>query len=96
MAEKKQSIGGLWIKQGKSGQFLSGYIEVDGENVNLIAFINGYKKEAKHPDYQVYLSEPREGYNSPQQDEQRQEEVNNMGATEVAPAEDINPEDIPF
>jgi len=99
MSEKKPSIGGLWIKQGKSGQYLSGYVEVGGEKLNIIAFINGYKKEAKHPDYQVYKSEPREDSTptyKPEQDDQRQAEVNNLGATQVEVEENINPEDIPF
>ena len=57
--EKKKSIGAFWKKVSKSlVEYYSGNIEVDGKKINLVMFVNGSKKEEKHPDMQVYLSEP--------------------------------------
>lgn len=73
---KQQSIGALWIKQGSKGQYLSGYVEVDGQKIPLVCFTNGYKKEAKHPDYQMYKSEQKERTEEPRDN---QAELNNLG-----------------
>lgn len=51
---KQNSIGALWVKRSNKGEYLSGYIEVDGQKIPIVCFINGYKKEAKHPDYEIY------------------------------------------
>jgi len=59
MSEKKQSIGALWSKQGRNGDYLSGNVEINGVKHNIICFINGFKELPKHPDYQIYKSEPR-------------------------------------
>ena len=60
MADQKD-IGALWAKTSKKGtSFLSGYINIDGRKVEVVCFFNQHKKESKHPDYKVYLSEPRE------------------------------------
>ena len=52
-------IGALWIKSGNNGKFMSGTLSLDDENPNMIVkvlvFKNGYKEEAKHPDYVVYV-----------------------------------------
>ena len=55
MAEKKQSIGALWIKQVNGKQLLSGSVEIDGKTVKISCWANDYKKEDKHPDYKIYL-----------------------------------------
>lgn len=58
---KEKDIGALWVRKGKNGQeFIGGYIEVSGQKLEIICFTNKYKKEAKHPDYKVYLSVRRE------------------------------------
>ena len=55
MAEKKQSIGALWIKQVNGKQLLSGSVEIEGKTVKISCWANDYKKEDKHPDYKIYL-----------------------------------------
>lgn len=59
--QKKQSIGAFYKRtsQNTGGEFFSGFIEMNGEKVEFIAFPNSYKTEAKHPDYKIFLSEPR-------------------------------------
>ena len=78
MAKKKQSetkqqrgklkkIGALWIKTGNSGKFMSGTLSLDetdpNQTVKVLVFKNGYKEEAKHPDYVVYIpsDQPTDG-----------------------------------
>lgn len=56
---KGKDIGALWVKRSPKGEYLSGYIEIDGKKHSIVCFLNGYKKEQKHPDYKVYPSEPR-------------------------------------
>lgn len=59
--EKEKSIGALWEKsKADGGIWLSGSIEIDGKKTQIVAFQNSYKKEAKHPDYKIYVSKPRE------------------------------------
>lgn len=60
MSEKEKSIGALWQKQGERGVYMTGVIEVDGKQVKLVVFPNSYKKEQKHPDWRIFLSQPRE------------------------------------
>ena len=61
MEEKQKSIGGLWLKTGKSGsKFMSGNIEIDGKKHSFVVFKNQYKREDKHPDYQIYQGRDNE------------------------------------
>jgi hypothetical protein len=48
-------IGALWLGVSQAGvKYMSGMI---GDQ-RVVVFKNGYKEEAKHPDYIVYLSKP--------------------------------------
>lgn len=53
---KEDNIGALWIKE--RGR-MSGYVEIDGKRTNIVCFTNGYKKEDKHPDYNILISRPK-------------------------------------
>jgi len=58
---ESKSIGALWKRTSKGGfGYLAGNIQVDGKTIKLVVFENSAKKEAKHPDYKMFLSEPRE------------------------------------
>ena len=61
---KKQSIGGVWVKESKAGErFISMQIDINGQKVNLVGFKNKYKEEGgKQPDYKLYVSEPKPQY----------------------------------
>lgn len=54
---ENKSIGALWTHESKDGnKYLSGVVEVDGKKVDIVVFKNKYKKESKHPDFQIFLS----------------------------------------
>jgi hypothetical protein len=59
-SNRKESIGALWIRNGSSGEFLSGKITINGKETEIIAFVNTYKQEGeKTPDWRIFISEPR-------------------------------------
>lgn len=58
MSEK--SIGALWSKSSPKGQYMTGNIEINGEKVAIVCFLNINKKEAKHPDWNILKSVPKE------------------------------------
>ena len=52
---KNESIGALWINEGKNIKYLAGEITLDNEVTKIVVFKNSYKTEEKHPDYRIYL-----------------------------------------
>lgn len=52
-------LGCLWEKIGKKGTYFTGVIKIDGVETKLVVFKNDRKESDKHPDYQIYLSEPK-------------------------------------
>lgn len=57
---REDSIGALWIKEGRNGKYMSGVVEIDGVKANVVVFKNNYKTEDRHPDYRILKSKPRE------------------------------------
>ena len=56
---KSKSIGGLYVKtSAKGNEFLSGFIEVEGKRINIVAFHNAEKKSENTPDYSILVSNP--------------------------------------
>ncbi|MDB4314594.1 DUF736 domain-containing protein [bacterium] len=54
----KLEIGALWKRQSKANNpYYSGKLEVDGKKYEVVCFPNTNKKEDKHPDVRIYLSE---------------------------------------
>ena len=54
-----ESIGGLWIKQGKNGKpYMSGKIKIGGNEYPLVIFGNDKGDNPSRPDYKVYMSKP--------------------------------------
>ena len=101
MAEKEKDIGALWIKNGNAGQYMTGSIEVAGQKVSIVCFINKHKKEAKHPDWRIFVSQPSER-SSERQDRafdrafDAGQEPKPQSTGIVYPGDEINPDDIPF
>lgn len=53
------SIGALWTKQGKSGAFYSGYIEIEGKRIEIVAFNNNNATNPKAPSIRILKGQPR-------------------------------------
>ena len=61
MAEKEKSIGALWAKEGKAGEYMTGQIDLeDGSKLRIVVFKNTFKKAENQPDYKIYKSRPRD------------------------------------
>lgn len=48
-------LGGLWLKEGKNGKFMSGKLG----SANIMIFPNKNKKTDKHPDYEIVVASPK-------------------------------------
>jgi len=51
------SIGALWKRLGKNGEYLSGNVVVDGKKIEIVVFLNDKGENEKRPDYRIYLSD---------------------------------------
>lgn len=99
MAEKEKDIGALWVKNGNNGQYMTGTIEIAGQKVSIVCFLNTNKKESKHPDWRIYVSRPSERSSERQDRAFDRAFDQSMAAPEPTinyPTEDIDPDDIPF
>ncbi len=57
--KKEKDLGALWIRQNSKvtgGKMMTGYVEIDGKKTKIVCFVNGYKKEDKHPDWVIRKS----------------------------------------
>ena len=55
---QERELGGLWLKEGKSGPFLSG--QINGQEV-VVYKNKDYEDGGNRPYYRVYKSKPLEG-----------------------------------
>jgi len=55
---KKRELGALWKKEGKSQNYFSGRVKINGANVNIVGFANKSKdSNPNSPDVILYTSE---------------------------------------
>jgi hypothetical protein len=80
----KKDLGALWIKRGGKGEYMTGTIEIGGEKLNIVCFLNDNKKEQKHPDWRILRSVPKE------------QRINPLPMRDDEVLEELNPEDVPF
>jgi hypothetical protein len=60
--DRESEVGALWSRSGRSGEFLSGKITVDGQEIEVVVFPNTHKKPGERsPDWRMYKSESRDG-----------------------------------
>lgn len=60
MPSRETKLGALWEKKNSmGGSFFSGVLNVNGEAIKIVVFKNGYKKEERQPDYEIFASEPK-------------------------------------
>jgi len=64
------NIGALWLKNGKNGQFLTGKIKINDEDLKIVIFKNTYKTKETQPDYSILKARDTQ-----QQEEQLQEDI---------------------
>lgn len=55
-----RELGALWIKNGSKGTYMTGNIKIGDTVTEIVCFTNQNKKEAKHPDWRILLSVPKE------------------------------------
>ncbi len=51
---QKQQNGAVWKKKGPKGTYLSGYVEINGQQHRVTMFPNNYKKHQNQPDFLIY------------------------------------------
>ena len=47
------NIWALWLKNGKNGQFLTGKIKINEDEIKIVIFKNNYKNKDNQPDYTI-------------------------------------------
>ena len=59
MSNDLTKVGAFWLRDSKSGaKFMSGKIEQAlPEGTDLLVFKNGFKKEDRHPDYEIFIKQ---------------------------------------
>ena len=57
MSEGLKNVGGLWLKEGAKGKFMSGEIELGGVKQHILIFRNDKDGVEKRPDYRIYISQ---------------------------------------
>ena len=57
--KKQDELGALWVKHSDTGEYMTGSVTIDGKTTPIVCFTNRHKKEAKHPDWRILLSQPR-------------------------------------
>ena len=59
MSSDLTKVGAFWLHDAKNGtKFMSGKIEQAlPEGTDLLVFKNGYKKEDRHPDYEIFIKQ---------------------------------------
>lgn len=94
--QKEKSIGALWIKEGRQGQFLSGVLEnADGVKVSIVAFPNSFKTEQRHPDYKIFRARDQ-GASSQESNPQSAAVSDNTPPPHTDADEPIQVNDVPF
>jgi uncharacterized protein (DUF736 family) len=98
MENKKKDIGGIWIKSGQYGDYLSIQVEINGVKHNFSAFPNKYKELGdKKPDYRI--PEPKakdDGQSSYQSKIALVKEYQAKKPATQKPLADNESEDVPF
>lgn len=59
---ENRKFGALWKKINKEGnEFFSGEMIINGKKISIVVFSRGNKKNEKEPDYDILISQDREG-----------------------------------
>jgi uncharacterized protein (DUF736 family) len=55
----QRELGALWKRESPNQKYLTGRIQVDGKEVNVVVFMNKHKSKDNQPDFRVYRSKDR-------------------------------------
>jgi uncharacterized protein (DUF736 family) len=58
---REDEIGALWIKNSSRGEFMTGKLTINGQEINVVAFPNDNKNNERAPDWRVLRAKPRDG-----------------------------------
>ena len=72
---ENKNMGALWVKSSTKGQYMTGSVEINGEKISIVCFVNSNKKEAKHPDWHILKSVPKEDRQTENSLPQREDEI---------------------
>lgn len=89
---KGKDIGALWVRRSNKGEYMTGYVMVGEQKIPIVCFLNGYKKEEKHPDWRILPSEPKEARVRTDAEDRGYDRQ----ADAAQPEDEINTDDIPF
>ena len=51
---RTKSIGALWLRENKNGQYFFGKVIIDGQEIKVVALFNKNKKNDTHPTLEIY------------------------------------------
>jgi len=69
-------IGSLWVKTSKGGtRYMSGIINVGGQEIRVVVFRNKQKRSDKSPDMSVFISKPAQPQGQPRQQAHQQNDI---------------------
>ena len=83
---KERELGALWVKNGRSGDFLSGHCLVDGSRVEMVVFRNKNKTSDRAPDYILYKSKPLDQNSATQKTPLKEGSSEQASASDEVPA----------
>ena len=95
MASDLTKVGAFWLRDSKAGsKFMSGKIEQAlPADTNLLVFKNNYKKEDKHPDYEIFVKQVEQS----EDNEPSNTATQGPSASQTQPAaQAARADDIPF
>ena len=87
---KENELGALWVRKGPKGDYMTGTLTINGVAVEIVCFLNKFKKEARHPDWRILRAQPRQEQPKQQNRPPEREDF------AQSPDDEINPDDIPF
>lgn len=90
-------IGALWKRTSKTNgeEYLSGTLQIEGKAIEIKVFTNKYKKADNHPDHRIMI-EGGDDQPAPTPTEPTISHDRSASVLPDYPAEELDPNDIPF
>lgn len=89
-------IGAVWKRTGKTGEYFTGSVMLNGVAYEIRIFKNDYKKLDKHPDMKVFLATPDDQPASAPSEPTISHNDRTASVLPDYPEEPLDPNDIPF